>query len=60
VGMFNWDDCTQTIELDSDRLGFDISGRPATDFWTEDAVSLSGRKAVFEMGPHCSRVLEFR
>ncbi|MDD3927874.1 MAG: alpha-galactosidase [bacterium] len=59
VGMFNWDNCTQTIELDSDRLGFDISGRPATDFWTGAKVGIAGPKAGFELGPHCSRVLEF-
>lgn len=34
VDLLNWDDCTQTIELDSDNLGFDIFGKTAGDFWT--------------------------
>jgi alpha-galactosidase len=56
IGLFNWNDTDETVELADEIGGFNIAGKSMADFWTGEGISSGGR--TFKLQPHTCRVLE--
>ena len=57
IGLFNWEDESQTVKMDLKELGVEGSNT-ARDFWTGEQVSIPAN-SEFDLHPRSSQVLEF-
>jgi hypothetical protein len=56
IGLFNWKDTDETIELTDEAGGFNIRGKRMVDFWTGEEINAG--KHTFNLLPHTCKVLE--